>query len=140
MLPVERDCLVCSSCWCRPSSAPSSSRSSFGATLTPGFTSSTRPNMLRFASHIKNDLSIFLSLGRSRTRTPTCRCPPLTGEAGAAPWGWAPWARWAPPSTSAPAPSTPRPRPRPITALSMVTAQWGDTGPWPRCLDRNQTG
>ena len=77
---------------------------------------------------------------RSRTRTPTCPCPPLTGEAGRALWGWDQWAPWAPPSTSGLALSTPRPRRRPITALSMVTAPWGDTGAWARCLDRNQTG
>ena len=68
---------------------------------------------------------------RWRTRTLTCRCPPLTGGGAA---GLAVAAATAHPSTSAPAPYTPRQRPRPTTALLTGTATSPSpaprAGPW----------
>jgi hypothetical protein len=80
---------------------------------------------------VSNNLSTVHFSCRWRTRTLTCRCPPLT-KGGAA--GWAGAAATARPSTSAPAPYTPRHRPRPTTALLTGTATSPSpaprAGPW----------
>jgi hypothetical protein len=80
---------------------------------------------------VSNNLSTVHFSCRWRTRTLTCRCPPLTGGGAA---GWAGAAATARPSTSAPAPYTPRHRPRPTTALLTGTATSPSpaprAGPW----------